>query len=224
LFARGEYIAAAEAWTTAERAAGAAPNPTLARAQALNSRGASVLLGGVDRGRGSAGEVRERAVAVRDDLDEARRLLRGVAVEGEGDLPPDMARQLYAETLAWQTAFEAKIRTDSITIPTKDENAREFEYSAVNGDRLCEVRFNTDPSPVFIPGGASGNMGVTIVEFELDDRGRTTGQSVAASVPPNGAYAQAISEVVEHWFASTSGGRRCVMPKRAYWTGSFVVN
>lgn len=224
LFAQGDYDGAIQAWTTAESTAAAAPSPIVARAQAMNGRAASIFLGGVDRTKGSAGEVRERAVTVRDEFEAAKRLVRAKVEEDEGDIPLDLARQVYAETVAWENVFQKKIQADGITIPAKDENAREFEYSAVNGERLCDVRFNTDPAPVFVQTGASsGNMSAAVVEFDLDDRGRTTDRRIAVSIPPNGTYAQAISEVVEHWFASSSTSRRCVTPKRVYWTGSFLV-
>lgn len=224
-FAQGDYNGAIQSWTTVESMADTAPSPVVARAQALNARAAAIFLGGVDRSKGSAGEVRDRAVSVRDQLEAAKRLLRARVEEDEGDIPLDLARQVYAETLAWENVFRKKIEADGITIPAKDENAREFEYSAVSGDRLCDVRFNTDPAPVFVQtGAAAGNMGAAVVEFDLDDRGRTTDRRIAASIPPNGTYAQAISDVVEHWFASSSTSRRCVTPKRVYWTGSFLVN
>jgi hypothetical protein len=222
-FGRGDYAAATEAWVAAERSAAMAPNPTVARAQALYMKAASVFLGGVDRGKGSAGEVRDRAITVRDDLEAAKRLLRAAAEENQGDAPADAARQHYAETLAWESIFNAKIRTDSITVPAKDENAREFEYSAVNGERLCEVRFNTDPAPVFVQTGRAAGMSAAVVEFDLDEDGRTTDRRIVSAVPPNNPYATAIGEVVEHWFASSSTSRRCVTPTRVYWTGSRVI-
>lgn len=222
--ARGDYDGAIKTWEMAESLADAAPSPPVARAQALTSKAVAVFLGGVDRTKGSAGEVRDRALRVRDDLEAAKRLLRPTVEENHGDIPVELARQAYAETLAWEAAFNQKVQADGITIPPKNENAREFEYSAVSGDRLCDVRFSADPQPVFMQtGGVSGNMSAAVVEFELDDRGRTTDRRIIASIPPNGTYAQSISEVVEHWFASSSTGRRCVSPKRVYWTGAFIV-
>ena len=225
-FAQGDYNGAIQSWTAVESMADAAPSPAVARAQALSARAASIFLGGVDRSKGSAGEVRERALNVRDQLEAAKRLLRGKVEEDQGDIPLDQARQVYAETLAWESMFQRKIQADNITIPARDENAREFEYSAVNSQlRLCDVRFNTDPSPLHVTTGASsGNMGAAVVEFDLDDRGRTTDKRILASIPAGGTYAEAISKVVDHWFASSSTGRRCVTPKRVYWTGSFLVN
>ena len=224
LFAHGDYAASIEAWELAESMVAVAPSPPVAQAQAITAKAASVFLSGVDRSKGSAGEVRDRALKVRDDLEAAKRLVRATVQEGAGDIPRDLARQVYAETLAWETVFNAKVQADGITIPPKNENAREFEYSAVNGERLCDVRFNTDPKPVYMQtGGTAGNMGAAVVEFELDDRGRTMDRRIAASIPPGGNYAEAISKVVEHWFASSSVSRRCVSPKYVYWTGSFVV-
>jgi tetratricopeptide (TPR) repeat protein len=226
LFQQGDYNGAIQAWTTVESIADTAPSPVVARAQALNAKAASTFLGGVDRTKGSAGEVRDRALTVRDMLEAAKRLLRARVEEDQGDIPLDLARQVYAETLAWESVFNRKIQADNITIPAKDENAREFEYSAVNKDqRLCDVRFNTDPAPVFVQTGAqSGNMGAAVVEFDLDDRGRTTDRRILVSIPPNGTYAQAIGKVYENWFAASSVSRRCAAQKRVYWTGSFLVN
>src|SRR5690606_18861363 len=109
-------------------------SPVVARAQVLSARAAAIFLGGVDRSKGTAGEVRERALSVRDQLEAAKRLVRAKVEEDQGDIPLDLARQVYAETLAWESLFNRKLQADNITIPPKNENAREFEYSAVNSE------------------------------------------------------------------------------------------
>ena len=224
--AEQRYPVAHEAWTTAERLARVAEDPTLARARALTGQGAAILLASTDR-RLPALAIAELTAAnaqiANDKLTVAQRLLMPAALGVSAATEVTPSQRAFAEALAWQSALLAKVQGQGAALPTTtpySDDAPRFEQTGV-----CVLRSIVDPAPT-PPGDALDrySIGAVVVHMRLDARGRVVEHDIVASVPSR-MLEGPVAAVAAQWRVEREPGttRDCRMPSSHFVPTRFIL-
>jgi hypothetical protein len=220
------YLVAHEAWTTAERLARVAEDPTLARARALTGQGAAILLASTDRrlpALALAELTAANAQTANDKFTVAQRLLMPAALGDNAAAEVTPSQRAFAEALAWHSALLAKVQSQGAALPTTtpySDDAPRFDRPGV-----CVLRAIIDPAPP-PPGDALDrySVGAVVVHMRLDARGRVVGHEVVASVPSR-LLEGPVRVVAEKWRVEKEPGtaRDCRMPSSHFVPTSFIL-
>ena len=220
------YPVAHEAWTTAERLARVAKDPTLARARALTGQGAAILLASTDR-RLPALAIAELTTAnaqiANDKFTVAQRLLMPAALGDSTATEVTPRQRAFAEALSLQSALLAKVEGQGTAPPTTtpySDDAPRFEQTGV-----CVLRAVVDPAPP-PPGDALDrySVGAVVVLMRLDTRGKVVSHEVVASVPSR-ILEGGVRAVAAKWGVEREPGtaRDCRMPSSHFVPTRFIL-
>jgi hypothetical protein len=215
--AGNDYGAARIAWGTAARLAHTTGDAEFARARALSSEGVAIALAGMDGTEASAFSLAD-ARAADAAFSQALQLLRERASEAAPATGLTPIQLTYAETLAWQSAVQAKIQRMDGPGPSSSITFNDPGRCALRVDRGdAQVRYPPEVLDRF-------GVGVVVVHFGVDASGATTSRAIGAAIPP-GALGDGVAAVMGDWRTEKdpSSAPSCRMPSSFFYPVRFVL-
>lgn len=208
---RSDYVLARQGWSVAANYAEGSRYPAaFALGRARTFAAAALAMEDVSRRGRDRGQLTvSNAVMVRDELQEATRLLWPLAEMQSPDGELTLAQSAYAHALAWQSVVRAKIRSDRMRLPpaareeAQGDGAGEIDTptGAAALQPRCHVRFDYrgDIQQLYPRGAAGdGQLAGVAARFRVSSAGEVTDARTVAIVGRE-AFGRAVDNALSRW-------------------------